>query len=126
MKRVIFIIFALIFIISCSQKSEDSDLPFEETIENVYVKYENGMLSYKITIEKPTPCYKIIKNERVMESYPVQVYVDISIESSDEICIQVIAEETVKGTINIGYKPGSFAIRLNENIIYSTNLEIHQ
>ena len=65
------------------------------------------------------------KEERIMESYPVQIAVDISlIESSPEImCIQVIDEEFVEGTINIGHKPGSFTINLDGENLYSTNLK---
>jgi len=39
------------------------------------------------------------------------------------MCIQVISEETVEGTINTGHKPGSFTIRFNDEIVYSTSLK---
>ena len=103
-------------------KCQINDSLFEETSGNLYVKYDNGILNYKITVEKPTPCYKIIKDERIMESYPVQVAVDLTLESSDEMCVQVISEEIVEGTINTGHKPGSFTMRFNDEVVYSTNL----
>lgn len=121
MKKIFILLFlALIFLTACSKEKID-DSRFEETTENVYVKYENGMLSYKITIEKPTPCHIIVKDEKVMESYPVQVAVDLTFQSSNEICIQIISKETVEGEIYTGNKPGSFEIKLNELIVYSTN-----
>ena len=106
-------------------RCQKDDTSFEETEGNYYVKYENGIIEYKITIEKPTPCYDVSSDEMIMESYPVQVVVDISLEEppTDIACIQVIEEEVIEGTMNIGHKPGSFAINLDGEIVYSTNLK---
>jgi hypothetical protein len=95
------------------------------SFEDDYINYENGILNYKITIEKPTPCHTIKKEEIIMESYPVQVIVDLTLESSEGMCAQVITEEIVEGTMNIGHKPGSFNIILDEEIIYSSNLKYY-
>ncbi len=122
MKKIIILILVIIFLTSCSIKEDLDDSKFEEISGNYYVKYENGVLEYNALIEKPTPCHKIIKDEKIMESYPIQVVVDLNIKSSDEICIQVISEEKIEGIINTGHKPGSFTIRLNDEIVYSTNL----
>ena len=122
MKRIILLIFVLIFLTSCSVKENIDDSQFEETSGNYYIKYENGVLNYKAIVEKPTPCYKIIKDEKIMESYPIQISVDLTLQSSDEICIQVISKEMIEGKINTGHKPGSFTIKLNDEIVYSTNL----
>jgi len=123
MKNIIFLILVLIFLSSCSVKENIGDSKFEETSGDYYIRYESGILNYKATIEKPTPCYKIKKDEKVMESYPVQVAVDLTLQSSDEICIQVISEEIVEGAVNTGQKPGSFIIRLDGEVVYFTNLK---
>ena len=118
MKRIILII-ALVFLSACSVQEID------ESFEDDYIKYENGILEYKIEITKPTPCYEIKKEEIIMESYPVQIIIDINlVEPSPEIiCIQVIEEELVEGRMEIGHKPGSFTIKLNNEVLHSTNLE---
>ena len=117
----------LLFISACSTQSL-----LDDSFEDDYVKYENGILEYRITVEKPTPCHTIEKEEIIMESYPVQIIVDIEIKSQTfpnkpglefMPCIQVIDEEVVEGTINIGHKPGSFVIRVNGEDIHFTNLE---
>jgi len=123
MKKIVLLTFVLIFLTSCSIKEKVDNSQFEETSGNYYVKYKSGILNYKATIEKPTPCYKIKKDEKVMESYPVQVAVDLTLQSSDEICIQVISEEIVEGAVNTGHKPGSFTIRLDGEVVYFTNLK---
>tara|TARA_Y100000034_G_C6765391_1_gene341150 strand:- start:40 stop:450 length:411 start_codon:yes stop_codon:yes gene_type:complete len=132
-KLIITLILALFFISACSVQDPIEPIveePKEPTIDNStfeddIIKYEEGILEYKIKITKPTPCHTINKEELVMESYPVQVAIDLNIENySPNIgCIQVLEEEVIEGIMDIGHKPGSFIIKLNNEIIYSTNLK---
>tara|TARA_Y100000034_G_C6878711_1_gene402284 strand:+ start:878 stop:1231 length:354 start_codon:yes stop_codon:yes gene_type:complete len=115
MKKILLILL-LVFLTACSNPDF-----FEHSTENAHVKYENGILDYQITVEKPTPCYTIGKEELIMESYPVQIVIDMYLIPSEDICIQVVTKEIVEGSLEIGHKPGSLTIILGEEVLYSTN-----
>lgn len=78
------------------------------------VSYENGTLSYSIPVSKPTPCHDVKTDMLVMESYPVQLRLNINITApEDAFCAQVIAEQMVEGTFEIDHKPGAFSAYIN-------------
>jgi len=104
----------------------DDDYFFEDT-GTYSVKYENGILEYSALVTKPTPCYEVDVQEFIMESYPVQVesLIEVSApEPSDIMCIQVVDEELIERSLDIGHKPGNFGIKINEELVYSTNLKL--
>ena len=87
----------------------------EFTIEkkgfNFVAKYqfdnkEVNMWDYKITGTLPTPCHQAKTEEIVLESYPEQVSVLLTITapSSDVACIQVIKEFEKEGTFQASEK----------------------
>jgi hypothetical protein len=87
--------------------------------EGAEIVYADGVLRWAVEVEKPTPCHGVRVEERLLESYPVQVHVDLSIVSPPpgEVCIQVIAYEVVSGEIAIDHAPGNVVIRLNDEQI---------
>ena len=125
MKRVIFLLLLLVFFIGCSTKQVPiaHNSYFDDSTERAYVTYESGVLNYYIAIEKPAPCYKIVKDEKVMESYPVQVVVDIHLEPPEDFCVEIISEETVTGRIVTGHKPRSFKVTFEGGDFYYTNFK---
>ena len=134
MSLIIILVVILLIVITIQNKEEEVDKnmdfildnsSFEDDIGIYYIKYENGVLEYSAKVTKPTPCHKVDIKEFIMESYPVQVEVSIEVlpDDSGMACVQVIDEETVEGTLEIGHKPGSFAIKLNGGRVYSTDLK---
>lgn len=79
------------------------------------VSYENETLSYSIPVSKPTPCYDVKTDMLVMESYPVQLRLNIEVTppKGDVFCAQVISEQMVEGTFEIDHKPGAFSAYIN-------------
>jgi hypothetical protein len=79
------------------------------------VSYADGIVSYSIPVSKPTPCHEIKTDMLVMESYPVQLRLNIEITppQGDVFCAQVIAEQMVEGTFEIDHKPGAFSAYIN-------------
>ena len=120
MKRIIFLFFvlSLVFLTSCNEE----DI-FKENKGDYHIKYEEGIITYSVRIQKPTPCHTLTKDEIIMESYPVQVLIDLTSEPSNNLCAQVISYETIEGEIDVGHKPSSFTIKLDNKLIYSTDLK---
>jgi hypothetical protein len=86
-------------------------------IENVYLLYDNGIFIYEVEILKPTPCHIVQEELFVLES---SLELNLEIIDSGDICIQVIATETIKGEIELNEKPENFNIVINgENIYFS-------
>jgi hypothetical protein len=79
------------------------------------VSYSNGTISYSIPVSKPTPCHEVKTDMLVMESYPVQLRLNINITppEGDVFCAQVIAEQMVEGAFEIDHKPGAFSAYIN-------------
>lgn len=89
------------------------------------VSYADGILSYAIPISKPTPCHEVKTDMLVMESYPVQLRlnIDIAQPSGDVFCTQVIAEQMVEGTFKIDHKPGAFSAYVNKEKVFTPNID---
>ncbi len=88
------------------------------------VSYANGTLSYSIPVSKPTPCYEVKTDMIVMESYPVQLRLDITLTPPDGevMCAQVIAEQMVEGTFEIDHKPGAFSAYVNGEKVFTPEI----
>ena len=89
---------------------------------NFLVEYADGVVSYSAVIQKPTPCNTLKVDELIMESYPVQIKIDVSIEKHSGFCIQVIDYENITGEIDIGHKPRSFSVHVNGGQVFTTLL----
>lgn len=112
-----FMVLVLVFLTACNNNNS-----FEEDTGRYYVKYDNKFLTYRFNVTKPTPCNTLTHDVITMESYPVQVQVLVTIEPYDGICAQVISEETLEGSVIIDHKPGSFSVKVDNEEVYSTDL----
>ncbi len=89
----------------------------------------NKRLIYSFEVEKPTPCYQIEKDVRILESYPVQVVINVEIIPLQTFapCTQVIDPETISGEISIDHKPGSFSVNADGKKLFSiSDIEVVQ
>jgi len=88
------------------------------------VSYSNGTLSYSIPVSKPTPCHEVKTDMLVMESYPVQLRLNIEITppEGEVFCAQVIAEQMVEGTFEIDHKPGAFSAYVNGEKVFTPEI----
>ena len=124
--KIILILF-LILLTACSPSIEKpifDDTFFEEDTGNVKVSYDQGTLFHEVDLVIPSPCHTVKKELNIMESYPVQIVLDLILETPEEICAQVISNATIKGEMEIGHKPGAFTIKYQNETIYSTNFNI--
>ncbi len=92
-------------------KNKTGEFTIEKKGFNFVAKYqfenkEANMWDYKITGTLPTPCHEVKTEEIVLESYPEQVSVLLTITppSSDVVCIQVIKEFEKEGTFQASEK----------------------
>lgn len=99
-------------------------VPPSGKLQEAKVTYANGILSYSIPISKPTPCDEVKTNMVVMESYPVQLKLDITTTppEGEVMCVQVISEQMVEGTFEIDHKPGAFSAYLNGEKIFTPEI----
>lgn len=72
-----------------------------DEIDSFYVDYRNSSLIYNITVTKPNPCAEVITDLQTLESYPVQLRLDIQMRDSGRMCAQVIEEKNIQGSIPI-------------------------
>src|SRR3990167_10979158 len=65
--------------------------------------YENNLLEYKGTVEVPTPCHEIRQETKIMESYPEQVRIDLSVvdPAPGIICVQQITQKEFSGEVKV-------------------------
>ena len=65
--------------------------------------YEDNLLKYKGTIEVPSPCHDLKQEIKIMESYPEQVRIDLSIDvpAPGDVCTQQIAQKDFSGEIKV-------------------------
>jgi len=97
---------------------EDDTLPSDEGIVVTYSS-EESTLSYSISITKPTPCHEVKAEENILDSFPPQVQVSISMSAppAGRVCIQVIEETSIEGSIAIRTKPRSFSAFINGRLV---------
>ncbi len=101
---------------------EVTEVSESDGTDRYFVYYENGSVNYNITVAKPSPCHTLDVRKSVMESYPVQIRLDISIlpPEEGEMCAQVITEDTICGDIGTGHKPASAEVWLDGSRVYYT------
>jgi hypothetical protein len=79
----------------------DSTPPIDDQKVDIQFEYKDNAYTYTGTVEKPTPCDKVMTDTLIKESYPEQVDLRITITSSDQICAQVISKEDIQGEIKV-------------------------
>lgn len=72
----------------------------------VKTKYEAGVLKYSGTVQLPTPCHKLKEESLVMESYPEQVQIRLTIQDPGPgtFCAQVITQKEFSGQVQVSEK----------------------
>lgn len=92
--------------------------------EELVVEYNSDVneLSYSLIMYAPRSCdgYEVI-DELIMESYPVQVRVNLGEVFPDMICATVVTPVLISGTISLNEVPGNFTVMLGEEVVASTD-----
>jgi hypothetical protein len=81
----------------------------------VQIKHENGVLKYKGTVQVPTACYKLSDETTVLESFPEQVEIRITINEPESgvICAQVFTDKEFSGQVQVSEK-ATVSVFLND------------
>ncbi len=89
--------------------------------QNFESYYRDGKVSYTAKITKPTPCHKLNVTEQILESYPVQIRIDVEKINppANTFCAQVLDDEIISGGIILDHKPGSLTVFYEGIVLYS-------
>ena len=81
--------------------------------------YEDNLLKYEGTIALPTPCHSLKQDVKVMESYPEQVRIDLTVEnpSPEKICAQQIRQKDFSGELKVS-ENAKVTVFLNGEKVY--------
>ncbi len=88
---------------------------------SVSLSYDSGagMLVYMVRAQKQRPCDSLSVDVAVMESYPPQVQIDVRREIAKTLCVEVVTEDTVRGSVLVDTKPGIVTVRLDDKVLYA-------
>ncbi len=92
--------------------------------DNFVVEYdeEERKFNYSITLFAPRVCDSFeIVDEIIMESYPVQIMVELRHLQAQMVCAEVITPVVVNGSIEIDHIPRSITIKLDDSVVISTS-----
>ncbi|NTV23975.1 MAG: hypothetical protein HGA85_06430 [Nanoarchaeota archaeon] len=81
------------------------------------ITYAEGLLSYSLVVEKPTPCHTLELRKSRLGTVPPQVSIDVMFVASDKVCAQVISPQKVTGTMKTD-KPGIVIVRVAKAVKY--------
>ncbi|KKR86296.1 MAG: hypothetical protein UU34_C0017G0012 [Candidatus Curtissbacteria bacterium GW2011_GWA1_41_11] len=81
--------------------------------------FEDNLLKYKGTVQTPSPCHELKQKTKIMESYPEQVRIDLSIDdpAPGNVCIQQIAQKDFSGKIKVS-ESATVSVFLNGEKVY--------
>lgn len=81
--------------------------------------YEDNLLKYQGTVEVSTPCHEIRQEAKVMESFPEQVRIDLSVVDppADKVCAQVLAQKEFSGEASVS-ENAQVSVYLNGQKVY--------
>ena len=98
--------------ISSSQAPVKNKVTFEKS-------YENNSLKYEGTVEVPSPCHDIRQEIKIMESFPEQVRLDLTVEKPVPgiVCVQQIAQKDFSGEIKVS-ENASVSVFLDGKKVY--------
>jgi len=98
-------------LITSDTKPRSSDQTGWKTIVDtkqvtVETKYENGTLKYSGTVQLPSPCHQLKDETVVLESFPEQVQIRLTIQNPDPQiqCIQVVTPKEFSGQMQVSEK----------------------
>src|SRR3972149_10520681 len=65
--------------------------------------YEDNLLKYQGTVTLPSPCHSLKQETKVMESFPEQVRLDLTIENPvpGSVCAQQITQKEFSGEAEV-------------------------
>ncbi len=115
---------------NATPESQTNDEPSNQTGEDKYViTYTQDILSYKISIELPNPCYGASLTSNVVETSEgsAEVLLDIATTPPKRgtMCAQVIDYKSFTGNIDFSkedIKPSFVRVKLNGKEVYTKNL----
>lgn len=96
----------------------------KQETEKYIVDFADSRLYYNFTVNKPTPCHEIFVDEQIMESYPVQVRIDVQVRDSGGMCAQVIQPENVTGVLDLGETPGRVTVVVDGTQVYARDFDV--
>ena len=81
--------------------------------------YENNLLKYAGTVEVPSPCHDIRQETKIMESFPEQVRIDLSIDNPTpgNVCAKQITLKEFSGEIKVS-ESATVSVYLNGEKVY--------
>jgi eight-cysteine-cluster-containing protein len=108
-----------------SDNEKPKDGRSSDDLERYSAAYEEGAVTYSIRVAKPTPCHTLEIRKEIMESYPVQIRLNVEVkkEETDRMCAQVITPDEVNGTIETDHKPAMMEIVVDGTTVYTTTFE---
>ncbi len=88
----------------------DDSLPVvDEERYEVEHDFDDGIHTISGTVTLPTPCHELNENIRIAESFPEQVFVDLTTVNTGGICIQVIDERAFSIDVEVS-EEATFAL----------------
>ena len=84
----------------------------EEETYSVRHSFDDGVHTISGVITLPTPCHELRENIRIAESFPEQVFIDLTTVDTGGICIQVIDEREFSIDVEVD-EAASFALTIN-------------
>lgn len=84
----------------------------EEDTYNVRHSFDDGVHTISGVVTLPTPCHELRENIRIAESFPEQVFIDLTTIDTGGICIQVIDEREFSIDVEVD-EAASFALTIN-------------
>ena len=127
-----FMVFIVLLIASCTIEDNgngngiETEAPYFDPTQEIELTYNENeeYFEYSFMVDLPTPCYVVETSESIMESYPEQVAVDVTMrKTGDDMCAEVITPVEVTGKVPLANAPGRFHILLKGNPVYQQILE---
>jgi hypothetical protein len=121
----LFMAFAVLLIASCTTPETNStELEAPQWAgSDADVVYRDGLVEYSFMVEVPSACHELIVEERVLESYPEQIEIDVKMRQTEEMCAQVITQKEVTGEIALANPPARFSVLLKGEPAYTEDME---
>ena len=113
MKKIILatIIISTIIFTACNAEQIETDYIYDENIiNNVQTTYVGDTVQYEVSVNKPTPCHEIQHEARMLGTDTLEIL--IAMESTAEMCAQVITPETITDTITVISPPSRVIVQI--------------
>ena len=81
--------------------------------------YEDNLLKYQGTVEVPSPCHEIRQETKIMESFPEQIRLDLTVEkpAPGNVCAQQITLKNFSGELKVS-ENASVSVFLDGQKVY--------